>query len=57
MSMVSDGGRNFLSKLVNAVYEIYQVSRHMTASYNPKAKGCVERQNATIAQTLRMYIC
>ena len=57
MSIVSDRGRNFLSKLVNAVCEIYQVSRHMTASYNPKANGCVERQNATIAQTLRMYIC
>ena len=56
ISIVSDRGRNFLSKLVNAVCEIYRVSRHKTASYNPRANGCVERQNATIAQTLRMYI-
>ena len=56
VSIVSDRGRNFLSKLCNAVCEIYKVSRHMTASYNPRANGCVERQNATIAQTLRMYI-
>ena len=56
VSIVSDRGRNFLSKLCNAVCEIYKVSRHMTASYNPRANGCVERQNATIAQTIRMYI-
>ena len=56
ISIVSDRGRNFLSKLVNAVCEIYKVSRHMTASYNPRANGSVERQNATIAQTLRMYV-
>ena len=56
VSIVTDRGRNFLSKLVNAVCEIYQVSRHMTASYNPRANGCVERQNASIAQTIRMYI-
>ena len=56
VSIVSDRGRNFLSKLCNVVCEIYKVFRHMTASYNPRANGCVERQNATIAQTLRMYI-
>lgn len=56
INIVSDRGRNFLSKLCNAVCEIYKVSRHMTASYNPRANGCVERQNATIAQTLRAYI-
>ena len=56
VSIVTDRGWNFLSKLVNAVCEIYQVSRHMTASYNPRANGCVERQNASIAQTIRMNI-
>ena len=56
ISIVSDRGPNFLSKLVNVVCEIYKVSRHMTASYNPRANGSVERQNATIAHTLRMYV-
>ena len=56
VSIVTDRGRNFLSKLVNAVCEIYKVSRHMTASYNPRANGSVERQNASIAQTIRMYV-
>ena len=56
ISIVSDRGPNFPSKLMNAVCEIYKVSKHMTASYNPRANGSVERQNATIAQTLRMYV-
>ena len=56
LSLVTDRGRNFLSKLINAICEVYKVSRHKTASYNPQANGCVERQNAVIAQILRMYI-
>lgn len=56
ISIVTDRGQNFLSKLVNAVCEIYNVRRHRTASYNPKANGSCERQNATLIQTLRMYV-
>jgi hypothetical protein len=32
------------------------VSRHKTASYNPQANGCVERQNATISKTIAKYV-
>lgn len=32
IEIISDKGRNFLSKLVNAVCEIYQVTRHSTSS-------------------------
>lgn len=56
IEIISDKGRNFLSKLVNAVCEIYQVTRHSTASYRPQSNGCVERQNASITQTIRMYV-
>ena len=56
LAIVTDRGQNFLSKLVNAICEIYNVTRHRTASYNPKANGSCERQNATLIQTLRMYI-
>lgn len=56
VSIVTDRGRNFLSKLINAICEIYRVSRHKTASYSPQGNGCVERQNANIIQTLRMLI-
>lgn len=47
LSLVSDRGRNFMSKLVTAICEIYKVTMHKTASYNPCANGCVERQNLT----------
>ena len=56
IEIVSDRGRNFLSKLVQAVCELYQVTRHSTSSYRPQANGCVERQNANVIQTIRMYV-
>ena len=56
IEIISDKGRNFLSKLVNAVCEIYQVNRHSTRSYRPQSNGCVERQNASVVQTIRMYV-
>ena len=56
LAIVTDRGQNFLSKLVNAVCEIYNVTRYRTASYNRKANGSCELQNATLIQTLRMYI-
>lgn len=45
-----------LSKLVHAVCEIFNVTRHRTVCYNRKANGCCERQNATIILKLHMYI-
>ena len=56
IEIISDRGRNFLSKLVQVVCELYQVTRHSTSSYRPQANGCVERQNANIIRTIRMYV-
>ena len=56
IEIISNKGQNFLSKLVNAVCEIYQVTCHSTSSYRPQSIGCVERQNASIVQTIRMYV-
>ena len=56
VEIISDRGRNFLSKLVHAVCELYHVMRHSTSSYRPSCNGCVERQNANIIQTIRMYV-
>ena len=56
VEIISDRGRNFLSKLVQAVCELYHVTRHSTSSYRPSCNGCVERQNANIIQTIRMYV-
>lgn len=54
--IVSDRGQNFLSKLVTAVCEIFQVTRHFTSAYHPQTNAACERMNSTIAQCLRTYI-
>lgn len=50
-----DRGRNFMSKLVYAVCEIFDITQHHTTAYHPKTNGAVERQNRTLAQSLRAY--
>ena len=55
-TIVSDRGRNFLSKLVNAICELFEVKRLHTSSYHPQTNATVERANSTLAQTLRAYI-
>ena len=56
LQIVSDRGQNMLSKLVKAICELFQVTRHATSSYHPRANGCVEKQNGTITQIMRMYV-
>lgn len=53
--LFSDRGRNFMSKLINALCEIFDISRHHTSAYHPNTNGLVERQNSVIAQSLRVY--
>lgn len=56
LSIVSDRGQNFMSHLVRAICELFQVQRHSTSSYHPECNGMVERQNGNIMQILRMYV-
>lgn len=53
--LVSDRGQNFLSNLISALCEIFQITRHKTSSYHPQTNSACERQNSTIAQCLRTY--
>ena len=53
--LLSDRGQAFMSKLVNALCEIFQVKRHYTSSYHPQTNSTVERLNSTLAQCLRAY--
>lgn len=53
--LFSDRGRSFMSKLINALSEIFQITQHFTSSYHPQTNGLVERQNSTLAQSLRIY--
>ncbi|MES9881485.1 MAG: DDE-type integrase/transposase/recombinase [Sedimenticola sp.] len=53
--LVSDRGQNFMSKLVRALCEMFDITRHHTSSYHPQTNSTCERLNSTLAQTLRMY--
>ena len=55
-TIVTDRGQNFMSKLVSAICEIFQVTRHYTSSYHPQTNATCERMNSTVAQCIRTYI-
>ena len=54
--LVSDRGKNFMSKLVSALCEMFDITRHHTSAYHPQTNSTCERLNSTIAQILRAYI-
>lgn len=54
--LVSDRGPNFMSRLVSALCEMFDITRHHCSSYHPMTNSACERLNSTIAQTLRAYV-
>ena len=55
-AIVTDRAQNFLSKLVNALCELFDVKRTKTSSYHPQTNATVERANSTVVQILRAYV-
>jgi hypothetical protein len=53
--LISDRGTNFMSKLVTAMCDIFQITRHHCSSFHPQTNAYCERRNSTIAQCLRAY--
>ena len=53
--LVSDRGKNFMSKLVSALCELFQVTRHLTSAFHPQSNSSVERVNQSLAQAIRSY--
>ena len=53
--LFSDRGQPFMSKIVKTMCEIFQITHYHTTSYHPNTNGTVERQNHTLAQSLRTY--
>ena len=54
--LVSDRGTQFMSRLVSALCEMFDVTRHHCSAYHPATNSACERTNSTIAQTLRAYV-
>ncbi|VDI18036.1 Hypothetical predicted protein [Mytilus galloprovincialis] len=53
--LVSDRHASNLSKLVNIVCKMFNVTQHFTSSYLPQSNVTCERTNSTLAQSLRAY--
>ena len=55
-TLLSDRGRNFLSKVVQELCKIYKIKRIHTSSYHAQTNGFSERMNSTLEQAIRAYI-
>ncbi|PIK54034.1 hypothetical protein BSL78_09063 [Apostichopus japonicus] len=53
--LVSDRGQNFMSKLIKALSELFQITRHHTSAYHPQTNAACERYNSSIAQAIRAH--
>ncbi len=54
--MLSDRGKNFLSKLIREVCKLLRTDKLNTSPYHPETDGLVERFNSYISQLLSMYV-
>ena len=52
---VSDRGQHFMSKLIQELCDIFQITKRQTSNYHPQSNAATERMNSTIAQTLRIF--
>ena len=53
--LLSDRGQNFLSKVVQAICDFYQICKCNTTAFHPTCNGLTEKANATIMQSLAQY--
>ena len=53
--LLSDRGKNFLSKVVAAVCDLYQIRKCNTTAFHPQCNGLTECQNSSLMQSLSQY--
>lgn len=51
--IISDNGKPFVSSLIEAVCNRYNIIHKKTSTYHPEANGLIERFNRTLGQVLR----
>ena len=54
--LVSDRGKNFLSKVIKNLSELFNIKRHHTSSYHPQTNSACERLNSYIETQLKAYV-
>ncbi|CAC5389753.1 unnamed protein product [Mytilus coruscus] len=54
-TLLSDCGCNFVSNLVKALSELFNIKRHLTSSYHLQTNGACERMNSVILRALHSY--
>ena len=56
VTLISDNGQQFCSKLSRAIYARLRISKIDTSAYHPSTNGGVERVNHVLAQMLSMVV-
>ena len=54
--ILSDQGANFMSTLLQEVYQLLHIKRIRTSPYHPQTDGLVERFNGTLKGMLRKFV-
>ena len=55
-TLLSDRGKNFLSKRVQEICDLFLVKKINTTAYHPQTDGLTERFNHTLCSMLAMYV-
>jgi len=54
--ILSDQGANFMSDLLQELYQLLHIRRIRTTPYHPQTDGLVERFNGTLKSMLRKFV-
>ena len=54
-SILSDNGRNFVSKLCKVLFDLFKIKHLRTSAYHPQCNSACENINRTILQSFRLY--
>ena len=52
----SDNGTEFVNKVLNALTIIHGIEPRLSAAYNPRTNGLVERTNKEVSLTLKKFV-
>jgi len=52
----SDNGFEFVNKVINAMTTLYGIEPRLSAAYNPRTNGLVERRNKDVESSLKKFM-